>query len=228
MPPASFARSAGRPPLRAIASSARAIASYRPNPEEETARTKAPYERVEAAGKNPWRRGVHRARQTATGRRNEFFHPRLHGDRNPRGSCNSPASRAGSCPRARLRAARRTQPATQMGPFFEQTYAVAGFSQRDGRGESCQAAADHDHALRGHCVGSTSPAARAGGYLSFQVCSAERARRKHRSRALRSAATAAINSRQRPERGARVGVHFWYQFHAFPVKVQGASGFERE
>ena len=41
-------------------------------------------------------------------------------------------------------------PATQMGPFFEQTYAVAGFSQRDGRGESRQAAADHDHVFQGH------------------------------------------------------------------------------
>ena len=57
--------------------------------------------------------------------------------------------------------------ATQMGPLFEQTYAEAGFSQRDGRGKSRQAAADHDHALRGHCVGSTSPAARAAGFPVF-------------------------------------------------------------
>ena len=41
-------------------------------------------------------------------------------------------------------------PATQMGPLFEQTHAVSGFSQRDGRGESRQAAADHDHVFQGH------------------------------------------------------------------------------
>ena len=69
--------------------------------------------------------------------------------------------------------------AAQVGPLFEQTHAEAGFSQRDGRGKSRQAAADHDHALRGHYVGSTSPAARAAGSRFFRECSAAHVRRKH-------------------------------------------------
>ena len=81
---------------------------------------------------------------------------------------------------------RRTAP--QMGPLFEQTHAEAGFSQRDGRGKSRQAAADHDHALRGHYFGSTSPAARAAGSRFFRECSAAHVRRKHHTRALRCGA----------------------------------------
>src|SRR6202035_1111637 len=36
----------------------------------------------------------------------------------------------------------------------------------------------------------------------------------------------AINARQRPESGPRVGVYVGNQFHAFTVKIQSASGFE--
>ena len=80
--------------------------------------------------------------------------------------------------------------AAQVGPLFEQTHAEAGFSQRDGRGKSRQAAADHDHALRGHYFGVTAQAARAARTPFFRECSAARARRKPQSRALRCAAAA--------------------------------------
>src|SRR5207249_12257231 len=51
-------------------------------------------------------------------------------------------------------------PAAEEGTLFKQTYAPAGFRQRDAGCQSRQPAADHDHALQGYslpCVGRSAP-----------------------------------------------------------------------
>ena len=51
-------------------------------------------------------------------------------------------------------------PAAEEGTLFKQTYAPAGFSQRDAGCQSRQPAADHDHAFQGYslpCVGRSAP-----------------------------------------------------------------------
>src|ERR1700716_307813 len=51
-------------------------------------------------------------------------------------------------------------PAAKEGTLFEQTYAPAGFSQRDAGCQPRQPAADHDHAFQGYslpCGGQSAP-----------------------------------------------------------------------
>ena len=210
-PATAVERSAGRPPLRAMASSAWAMARLSAQPSNGNSS-----ERRRHVQRRRQRRRLDRAappirvRQTATGQKTEFV-------RSADAAIEileiGAAAQRDVLAIVHVLAAGQhvgRGAAAQMGPLFEQTHAEAGFSQRDGRGKSRQAAADHDHALRGHYVGSTSPAARATGSPFFQECSAAHVRRKHHSRALRCGAAGCCKSAPAPRarrarRRARAG-----------------------
>ena len=115
--------------------------------------------------------------------------------------------------------------AAQKGPLFEQTNAEAGVSQRDGRGKPRQAAADHDHALRGHPPPTTTQSRAKQNARFFRGASGGRARKIRRNRDLRSAPAAAVNPRQRPKRGAAIAMQSRNQARALGIESPGAVGF---
>src|SRR6266403_3954328 len=77
------------------------------------------------------------------------------------------------------------RPAAKEGTLFKQTYAPAGFSQRDAGCQPRQPAADHDHAFQGYslpCGGRSAPWQRTS---SFPLWEAAHARRRRQSPATR-------------------------------------------
>src|SRR6267143_3728840 len=79
--------------------------------------------------------------------------------------------------------------AAKEGTLFKQTYAPAGFSQRDAGCQSRQPAADHDHAFQGYslpCGGRSAPWQRTSFFPLWEAAHARRRRQSPATRCVRA------------------------------------------
>src|SRR5438552_961704 len=119
-------------------------------------------------------------------------------------------------------------PAAEEGTLFKQTYAPAGFSQRDAGCQSRQAAADHDHAFK-DILFRVSAEARLGDEHHFLRLGKPHALTEdgkvHR---LDATEQRAVSMDEQPQCAAAIGIDETKQCRTLFIKLPGAFGFEAE
>ena len=120
----------------------------------------------------------------------------------------------------------------QVRTLLQKADAQARFSQRDGGGQSRQAAADHQNALRGHHPSLGRLCRRKPAVRRYWIFSALESETRGpntsnpRSSILRE--QAAVGANQRPESGAAIRIHLCDQRRALAIHSPGAIRFEFE